>query len=1075
VSETKIPESGQAVLVRRRPAVVRDVEPSKNGPSTIHRVEVEYLDGWNHPPEDNILWELERDAAILTRAGLPRIDDPQSQPDPPDLLGAFTDALRWSSIPRIPGLTGSTEALVSPWRGAIDIEPYQLEPVLRAIEMPRVSLLLADDVGLGKTIEAGLVLTELIVRRRIRRVLIVAPASLQLQWKDEMASKFSLEFAVIDRQAITDLQREYGMDANPWVITPRAITSMDFLRQPDILQQFLAGARNLDRGQALPWDLLIVDEAHNLAPQGFTERSDRCQMLGDIAPLFEHKVFLTATPHNGFTHSFSGLMELLDPVRFSQTTELSGKDHTQLEVIMVRRMKSQLNKLAEEQGQSKPFPDRHVEGWHFDWSPDEQTLSDALTIYRGEGRSLMGDMSPKERRVGRFIFSLLTKRLLSSPYSFAKTWWQHIEGFTAAEAAVEEVEVARRKAESTTSDDEEKSLREEDAAKRGGSWLRKHGEALKSGREGVSSALRSLGWTPQVLVRQIDSEHDFPDDGKWRALMSWINEHLLIDGDFTDQERLIIFTEYKDTYDYLLARFSAEGFGGPQVRGLFGGSTLHEREEVKEAFNDPEDPLRILIATDVASEGLNLQQSCRYVFHYEIPWNPMRLEQRNGRVDRYGQARDVSAFHFTSKENPDIEFLDYVAKKVESVRDDLGSVGEVIDRSVDERFTLGGVTEEEIERRVETIRKTAPERTDLAFEAPIRSRMEEAERMIAESSQRLGLRSELLYRLLSQATAFEGGRLGEIAADQTFRLVDSPQAWKRLVDENIRIGKGRQAGSMPALTFSTEIFHKTVGDRTVFCPRSETRLLRLSHPLMQKAVMTLRRQAWQPDARLSRWTVGLAEISQPLVRLHLLLQATNELREMAHEEVLILTFDSDLQEQDTVDVEVTALGDAGIKAWTEWWKGRWGDLAGPLDKVVQARRTELEAQARELLAKALETSKQESASLYKSRLAELSKSKGQAAIERLRKQLEKAEREALQRSFDPDEQADRDARVRQLAKTIEEEEFRRIRVHQDQLKRRLEAESDRTVKEVLPKRFSLTRLDLSPMAVELMVPTERPS
>ncbi len=188
--------------------------------------------------------------------------------------------------------------------------------------MPRVSLLLADDVGLGKTIEAGLILTELIARRRIRRVLVVCPASLQLQWREEMADKFSLDFLVLDRGAMVEIQREYGMDANPWAVTPRAITSMDFLRQPDVLSQFLAAAGTLERGHALAWDFLVVDEAHNLAPHSLAERSERSRMLGEITPHFEHRLFLTATPHNGFTYSFTGLLEQLDPVRFRQTSEL---------------------------------------------------------------------------------------------------------------------------------------------------------------------------------------------------------------------------------------------------------------------------------------------------------------------------------------------------------------------------------------------------------------------------------------------------------------------------------------------------------------------------------------------------------------------------------------------------------------------------------------------------------------------------------------------------------------------------------------------------------------------------------
>src|SRR5262249_57391883 len=180
-----------------------------------------------------------------------------------------------------------------------------------------------------------------------------------------------------------------------------------------------------------------------------------------------------------------------------------------------------------------------------------------------------------------------------------------------------------------------------------------------------------------------------------------------------EDERAIWFTDYKDTLDYLLARLAAEGYDAPSVRFLFGGSSLMERAEVRESFNEASDPIRLLVATDVAAEGLNLQTSCRYVVHYEVPWNPMRLEQRNGRVDRHGQARDVTAFHFASDEDEDLKFIDYVVRKVDQVRDDLGSVGDVIDRALEDRFYTEEVVESELDRRIDQTLEHTTERLDL--------------------------------------------------------------------------------------------------------------------------------------------------------------------------------------------------------------------------------------------------------------------------------------------------------------------------------------------------------------------------
>ena len=192
------------------------------------------------------------------------------------------------------------------------IESYQLVPLLKALRMPRVNLLIADDVGLGKTVEAGLILTELLLRRRIQRVLVLTPASLRQQWQEELWEKFSLRFEVVDRQRTERLRRRLGMDATPWRSFSRIVASYHYLRQPDVLEQFLAACRTPEGSPHLPWDLLIVDECHNLMPSPFGEDSELCRMLRLVAPQFEHRLFLSATPHNGHTRSFTGILEMLD-------------------------------------------------------------------------------------------------------------------------------------------------------------------------------------------------------------------------------------------------------------------------------------------------------------------------------------------------------------------------------------------------------------------------------------------------------------------------------------------------------------------------------------------------------------------------------------------------------------------------------------------------------------------------------------------------------------------------------------------------------------------------------------------
>jgi hypothetical protein len=235
--------------------------------------------------------------------------------------------------------------------------------LFRAVRMPRVSLLLADDVGLGKTVEAGLILAELIRKRRIRRVLIITPAALRTQWQQEMEEKFSLGFDIVDKAATHKLQKEMGLDANPWRALPRIITSYHYLRQPDVLEQFIANCESIKQrgGAQLPWDLLIVDEAHNLMPSNFGEDSDLAKMLRILTPYFEHRLFLTATPHNGHTRCFSGLLEQLDPVRFTQTPDFTDKERKMIGDVLIRRLKSEINDQDRQAGRVPRFAKRYLE------------------------------------------------------------------------------------------------------------------------------------------------------------------------------------------------------------------------------------------------------------------------------------------------------------------------------------------------------------------------------------------------------------------------------------------------------------------------------------------------------------------------------------------------------------------------------------------------------------------------------------------------------------------------------------------------------------------------------------------
>ena len=259
MSETHplVPRAGMLATVRNRRGVVAGVDPFDAETGRLHLVHLECADD-RAPAAEHLLWELE-----------PRrhLEEPNALPDPAhaggpmdaDDFDALLRAARWTALsPYVEldpaGGDGSArrEIVASPFHGGVRIESYQLLPLLKALRMPRVSLLIADDVGLGKTVEAGLILMELLLRRRIRRVLVLTPASLRRQWREELWEKFSLRFEVVDRQETERLRRRLGMDATPWRSFSRIVASFHYLRQPDVLEQFLAACRTAEGSPHLP-------------------------------------------------------------------------------------------------------------------------------------------------------------------------------------------------------------------------------------------------------------------------------------------------------------------------------------------------------------------------------------------------------------------------------------------------------------------------------------------------------------------------------------------------------------------------------------------------------------------------------------------------------------------------------------------------------------------------------------------------------------------------------------------------------------------------------------------------------
>ncbi|TGG80868.1 MAG: helicase, partial [Aphanocapsa feldmannii 288cV] len=321
------------------------------------------------------------------------------------------------------------ELFQAPYRAGIDVKAYQLEPLRKALQMPRVGLFIADDVGLGKTIEAGLILREMLLRQRIRRVVISCPPSVLRQWQEEMASRFGLAFTVMDRAYVAKVRQERGYGTNPWSTGSRFLISHALLRNSDYAAPLIDW---LDQGkssddQAPLQSLLILDEAHNAAPASNSLRyaidSGLTRSLRDLAPRFEHRIFLSATPHNGHSNSFTALLELLDPARFTRGVPF---EQTDLDSVLVRRLKDDLRRIGEE------FPERIVEPLRIPkgfLAPDtpELALSRLLQQYRKqrERRLLAEGATKRQLNADRLVITNLQKRLLSSVEAFARTLAVH--------------------------------------------------------------------------------------------------------------------------------------------------------------------------------------------------------------------------------------------------------------------------------------------------------------------------------------------------------------------------------------------------------------------------------------------------------------------------------------------------------------------------------------------------------------------------------------------------------------------------------------------------------------------------
>lgn len=831
-----VPEPGQVVEVRGSTWAVANVQsqglprsPADEASARLsHVVDLQSLDEDRLGEQLSVVWELEVGQTVTPPQGLPEHVYAEAF-DQPSTLAGFIDAMRWGAV-----TSADPNRFQAPFWSGVNIEAYQLEPLRRALTTPRANLLLADDVGLGKTIEAGLVVQELLLRHRARTVVIVCPPSLALKWQDEMRDKFGLEFTIVNSELLAQVRRTHGLHANPFQLFPRVIVSMAWLpqsRAQRLLRDVYGMAASPKSGKRFAFDVLIVDEAHHAAPssppavaggRAYAIDTQRTVAVRHLADRCEHRLFLSATPHNGHPESFTALMEMIDPRRFSRGALLDAKA---LQDVTVRRLKRDLT--------GKGFKNRSVHSLGFDPAPDEQAMFDLLDGIVVKSAKLNGT-----KPSGDIVTMLLKKRFLSSPYAFGQTLSHYLTSRAGHGISDEQYDDILGDGQS----DEEEGLWEQDEAER----LRdsKLSDPLSAAVPGELEKLRDWGLSFESRA-----------DTKADALIHFLDAVCRPDGRHWTHERVVVFTEYAHTVDWLTRVLTQRGYA--DVLAVIQGSTpAEDREFIRSQFTeDPsKEPVRVLLATDAAGEGIDLQNYCSRLVNFDIPFNPSRLEQRIGRIDRYGQTQEPQVFHFipdtkASTFAADADFMGRIARKVANVEQDLGSVNQVIGDQIQEHF--GG-------RKPAKTKQKGIDANDvinnaLAGGMDLNARLTRLEQDYDSSRAGMHLEAANLRRVVDTALTINHQPLlvqnYDFAEDTDAEAFDVPSLSSGWRSTTVGLDTRLHPGVMRPITFDAKAAEG----------RNDVVYVHLGHPIVQKAQRLLRRSLWSADSPLSRVTAVVVD------------------------------------------------------------------------------------------------------------------------------------------------------------------------------------------------------------------------
>lgn len=660
----------------------------------------------------------------------------------------------------------------------VDPLPHQVEAVYKfLLPQPRIRFLLADDTGAGKTIMTGLLLKELIMRKIVERILIITPGGLTKQWQeDEMGVKFNIPFKLVNRGV-------FSSEPTVFQTNNHIVASIDFISRDDILQVL----------EKTTWDIIIFDEAHKLSAYDYGEKiykSRRYEAAHILSKQCEHLLLLTATPHRGRKDTFKRLLQLLDEDIFATedlaTERVKELSHNGVNKFFIRRLKENMK----DWDGNPLYKKRHTKTTSYNLTTDEKRLYDAVTHYLTVRKEEAAET--KNIHVS-LALQVMQRRLVSSIYAIRNTLhkrWIALQGLAdeldknpslwKQRIKFDDLDIANVDDLDDLDDDERDALDNimGDPKKLKLFTTSKSPSEIKA----EAGEVKSLYEMSNTLYTQQKEEQ------KYVELKKLLTSEGVIDG-----EKLVIFTEHKDTLLYLQERLSNNGYS---VATIHGGMSVDERRESQCLFMTPE--VQILICTDAAGEGINLQ-FCRLLINWDIPWNPNRLEQRMGRIHRYGQKSDVLVFNMVAGNTREGQVLRKLLNKLDIIREQLGDdrVYDVI-QDVLKGVSLDNIIasvlngqENELDRFVDknetelrTLFKTSIDEQDTSI---AHTKVDYKEALILkENSDERRLQPIYIRQFFERAFSYLGGRYDEIN-DGIFKINYIPDVIVRRLKDDYRI------------------------------------------------------------------------------------------------------------------------------------------------------------------------------------------------------------------------------------------------------------------------------------------------